>query len=156
MSAAPVALIIAVGMAVTSEQAIGIARGQWPEGGEMAGVAWHVQRLDRPGTAYYLVVLSQGDRAAAVVTIESETGRVGSKAGLQSTSPVQVDARRARQLAGGDESADAALVWTPSQISRSQLYPFWRVRVGERWRYVSQQAATFDILTTTGPGGAAR
>ena len=58
MSAASVALIIAAGMTVTSEQAIGIARGQWPDGGEMAGVAWHVQRLDRPGTAYYLVVLS--------------------------------------------------------------------------------------------------
>jgi hypothetical protein len=157
MSATLQGLIMAMAMALTSEQAIGIARSAFPDGGAMDAVASIVQRLDRPGSAYYLVVLSRDNRPQGVVTIDRATGRVGSSARLQEGgSPLKVDAPRARQLAGADEAAEAELVWAPSRASRSPLYPFWRVQAGPRWRYVNQQEQVFDSLNAPGPGGGPR
>jgi hypothetical protein len=143
-----------IAMALTSEQAIQVARTLWPADPAPA-VAWSVRRLDRPDSGYFLVVLGPEDRAERAVIVERETGRVGSSAKLQAGgSPVKVDAGRARRLAGAAESADAELVWAPSQASRSPLYPIWRVYVGSRSRYVNQQEELFETLSSVGPGGA--
>jgi hypothetical protein len=147
-------------MALTSDEAIERARTLWPgEAPPGAGEAttWRVRRLDRPGSAYYLVVLVSGADAAHLAIVDQATGRIGSSATLANgRSPVSLSAERACELAGAARSEPAELVWMPSQASRSPLYPIWRVGVAGAWRYVSQQGEVFDALTSGHPGGGAR
>ena len=94
----------------------------------IAGRAWPVRRLDRSGETYYLVVLGDEDASVAVGTVNAETGDVGSWARLPGHGPhLEVDAVRARSLAGAGETASVELVWRPSPASKSPLYPVWEV-----------------------------
>jgi len=112
--------------------AVGAANG-------IAGRAWPVRRLDRSGERYYLVVL--GDEGASVVvgTVNAVTGDVGSSASLPGRGPhLEVDAVRARALAGAGETAGAELVCRPSLVSKSPLYPVWEVALPSGPAYVDQ------------------
>ena len=101
--------------------------------------AWPVRRLDRRGETYYLVVLGDADSSFAVGTVNPATGDVGSSARLSGGSPhLEVDAAQARALAGAGETAGAELVWRPSPMSKSPLYPFWEVELPDGPVYVDQ------------------
>jgi hypothetical protein len=145
-------------MALTPDQAIALARAVRPGDTTAAppepATAWLVRRLDRPDTSYYVVVLGAAPGPAHVALVDGTTGRIGSSATLRNgQSPVAVSADRARAIAGAGEADDAELVWTPSQATRSPLYPVWRVRAAGTWRYVDQQGRVFDRLMEAGPGG---
>jgi hypothetical protein len=112
--------------------AVGAANG-------VAGRVWPVRRLDRPGEMYYLVVLGDDDASIAVGTVNVVTGDVGSSAHLPGRGPhLEVDAGRARTLAGAGEKAGAELVWQPSLVSKSPLYPVWEVALPSGPVYVDQ------------------
>lgn len=105
----------------------------------VAGRAWLVRRLDRPGETYYLVVLGDEGSSVAVGTVNPVTGDVGSSASLPGRHPhLEVDAVQARALAGADETAEAELVWRPSPVSKSPLYPVWEVALPSGAAYVDQ------------------
>jgi hypothetical protein len=106
---------------------------------DVAGRAWAVRRMDRPGEMYYLVVLGDEDAAVAVGTVNAATGDVASSAHLPGRGPhLEVDAARARALAGAGETAGVELVWRPSLVSKSSLYPVWEVLLPSGPAYVDQ------------------
>jgi hypothetical protein len=51
---------------------------------------------------------------------------------------LEVDAARARALAGAGETAGVELVWRPSLVSKSSLYPVWEVLLPSGPAYVDQ------------------
>jgi hypothetical protein len=105
----------------------------------IAGRASPVRRLDRPGETYYLVVLGEDGASVAVGTVNAVTGDVGSSALLPGRGPhLEVDEVRARVLAGADRMASAELVWRPSVVSKSPLYPVWKVALPSGPLYVDQ------------------
>jgi hypothetical protein len=105
----------------------------------VAGHAWPVRRLDRPGETYYLVVLGDEHASVAVGTVSAATGEVGSSAHLPGAGAhLAIDAERAKALAGADEAARAELVWRPSLVSKSPLYPVWEVTLPTGAVYVDQ------------------
>jgi hypothetical protein len=88
---------------------------------------------------YYLVVLGDDGAAVAVGTVSAVTGDVGSSAHLPGRGPhIEIDAVRARALAGAGEKAVAELVWRPSLVSKSPLYPVWEVALPSGPVYVDQ------------------
>jgi hypothetical protein len=105
----------------------------------VAGRAWPVRRLDRSGETYYLVVLGEERASVAVGTVDAATGEVGSSARLPGHGPhLEVDEVRARALASAGETAGAELVWRPSAVSKSPLYPVWEVTLPSGTAYVDQ------------------
>ena len=62
--------------------------------------AWRVERLDRPGQAYYLVVFGDDQATIAVAAVAADTGEMMASARLNGTRPhLGVDAARALTLA---------------------------------------------------------
>ena len=111
----------------------------------VAGRAWPVRRLDRPGETYYLVVLGDEGASVAVGTVNAETGDVSSSAHLPGRGPhLEVDAVRARALTNAGETAAAELVWRPSLVSKSPLYPVWEVALPSGPAYVDQAGSVRD------------
>ena len=82
------------------------------------------------------------DAAVGVATVNSATGEVGSSARLPGHGPhLEIDAARARALAGADPDARTELVWHPSVSSKSALYPLWEVELPHGNAYVDQTGA---------------
>jgi hypothetical protein len=113
--------------------------------------SWIVRRLRPLGGAYYLVEIGEPHATTWLVTVDAETGQVTSTSQLPGTTEhITVDARRARQLAGADPEARVELVWTPSQISRSAVYPFWLVTMPDLTAvYVDQNGNVHRTLDSS-------
>lgn len=124
---------------LSEDDAVARVRAAVGAGNGAAGRAWRVRRLDRPGETYYLVVLGDEGASVAVGTVNAVTGDVGSSAHLPGRGPhLEVDAVRARALAGAGETAGTELVWRPSLVSKSPLYPVWEVSLPSGPAYVDQ------------------
>jgi hypothetical protein len=122
-----------------ARQAVGVAA-------TIPANTWRVIRLDRPGEAYYLVILGDDQAPIGVAAIKADTGDVMGRVHLSGTRPhLVIDAPRASQIAK-ISNASAELVWQPCQASRSPLYPLWRVTDGERSVFVDQQEKCWDRL----------
>ena len=108
--------------------------------------AWRVERLDRAGEAYYLVVLGDDQNPIAVCAIDARTGATSTAARLSGGRPhLAIDSARARRIAGVND-ARAELVWCPCQASLSPLYPFWRISGSGATVFVDQQGKQWDRL----------
>jgi hypothetical protein len=119
--------------------AVGIAAG-------VMARAWRVERLDRPGEAYYLVVFGGDAAATAVSQINAHTGESMKSARLGgSAAHLAVDANTALRVAGLS-GATSKLVWCPCQISMSSLHPFWQVSSPAGTVFVDQQAKRWDRI----------
>jgi hypothetical protein len=124
---------------VSEDDAVARLRAAVDASDSVEGRAWRVRRLDRPGEAYYLVVLGDDNASVAVGTVGAMTGDIGSWAQLAGHGPhLAVDLARARALAGADESAAGELVWRPSPASKSPLYPVWEITLPSGAVYVDQ------------------
>lgn len=125
--------------ALTEDDAVASVRAAVGAADDVPGRAWTVRRLDRAGETYYLVVLGGDGASIAVGAVSPATGDIGSSAHLAGRGPhLEVDAARARTLAGAHEAARAELVWRPSPVSRSPLYPVWEVEIPSGLAYVDQ------------------
>jgi hypothetical protein len=124
---------------VSEEDAVARVRAAVGATNRVAGRAWPVRRLDRPDETYYLVVLGDERASVAVGTVNAATGEVGSSAQLpgRGRHPA-VDAERAKAMAGAGDAARAELVWRPSAVSKSPLYPVWEVSLPTGTVYVDQ------------------
>ena len=141
-------------MEITFEEAIASARAEMGLDTSVAGHAWRIRRLDRPGDAYFLVVLGEAQAAVAVVTVGMHAGEIVASARLPGTGPhLAVDAGEALQLARLGENARAEMVWRPCRASLSPLYPLWEVRTDLETVYVDQQSKVWPALDSSGPGG---
>ena len=111
-----------------------------------------VERLDG-GADYYLVVLSAGATARAVVRLETGSGAVLGSARLTGgRSPVVVDAPAAIVHSGLSGATEATLVWRSCSASLSPLSPIWRIHDGGATAYVDQAGKRWAHLVPAGRG----
>jgi hypothetical protein len=127
----------------------GIARSRSKLGLD-AGVparVYRVQRLDRTGGKYYLVIFGEPQASVGVAAVDSMTGEVFISVKLPGTGEhMPIDSEKALSYTGVPEGAQARLVWKPFRGSRSPLYPVWEISYKERVIYVDQQGSTWVSL----------
>ncbi|MDQ6773748.1 MAG: hypothetical protein M3024_12300 [Candidatus Dormibacteraeota bacterium] len=141
-------------MTIGPERAAQLARSEAGRADEPAQV-WAVRRLSSPQGDYLLVVLGADGGATGLAAVRVADGEVLSWAVLDGSRPhLSVDAAAAIQLSGLGPDARGELVWVPSALSQSPLYPFWSVTDGERTRYVDLQGGAWDAIEPGGRGGA--
>jgi hypothetical protein len=139
---------------ISGDEGISRARSQLNLELQIPARVWRVQRLDRPGKAYYIIVFGDARAAVAVAAVDAGNGEVLISAVLPGTGPhLTVDADKALQKATFKKDARAELVWRPCRFSRSPLYPFWQVSSGTQTVYVDQQGVVWQALEPAGPGG---
>jgi len=132
---------------ITLQEAINIARKELGYDESTPGTAWLVRRLDKPSFFYFLVELGESNSVIAVATLDSETGKLGNYAILPGTGKhLILEKQSAIELAVGPEQAEAELVWMPSRVSKSPLYPFWRVVTSKGEKFVDQYGKITDKL----------
>jgi hypothetical protein len=120
----------------------------------VTGEALRVDRLDRPATAYYLVLLTPDERQRHIAVVDARTGALDQHAALTgSAAHLTVSMKEALAAVGLGADASARLVWRPSRASRSPLYPVWEISSESDRRYVDQQGQVWDVLPPTGRGG---
>jgi hypothetical protein len=138
---------------LTGNEAVEQARTTLGLDASVTAVAWPVERLDEPGSSYYLVLFGRPDATRAVAAVDATNGDVISSARLPGRVPhLPVSEKEAAERAGLTEAV-ARLVWQPSRQSRSLLYPLWEVRQESRIAYVDQQGGTWPRLEPGGAGG---
>jgi hypothetical protein len=139
---------------VTAAEAIGAVRETLGVDLTVPARAWRVERLDRPGDAYYLVIVGEEGAARAVAAVDASGAGLMTSARLpERGSHPMLDAGEAITTAGLGPHADAHLVWRPSRASRSPLYPLWMVQAGAKTVYIDQQKTVWEALDPAGPGG---
>lgn len=115
--------------------------------------AVRVERLDKVGEHYHLVIFGPQGSRTAVATVDASSMEVGEWAVLPGgTEHLAVDAETASSLARM-AGATSDLVWQSCRASRSPLYPLWRLRDAHDTRFVSQQGEVWRDLEDYGRGG---
>jgi hypothetical protein len=118
------------------------------------GRAWRVRYLQRPGEAYFLVVLGEVDAALGVACVDPTTSEIEISASLPGVAAhITVEAMQAKTLVAGSEPAEVEMVWMPCEASRSPLYPLWEVKTKKGIQYVDQQGRLWSDLRLGQPGG---
>jgi hypothetical protein len=139
---------------ISDDEGISRARSRLNLEPQIPARAWRVQRPDRPGKAYYIIVFGDAPKAVAVAAVDAGSGEVLTSAALPGTGPhLTVDADKAVQKAALKKGARAELVWKPCRFSLSPLYPFWQVSSETQTVYVDQQGVVWQALEPAGPGG---
>jgi hypothetical protein len=139
---------------VTESEAIASARAQLRLGEHVAVDAWKVQRIDRTGESYWLVIFGERDAAVGAGAIDAQTGEVMVSASLPGTQKqLAVDAATALQIAGMPPGTPIRLAWKSCPASRSPLYPLWEIVGGNETIYVDQQAKLWRSLAGRDRGG---
>lgn len=139
---------------ITHEEAIARVRPRCDVHESVPGEVWFVRRLDRPSGSYLLVQLGSPEASLAVATVDPDSGAIGVHARLPGTARhMTVNAPRAVELAALGADATVEAVWMPCSLSKSPLYPFWRVAREGQVRFVDQQGGVADSLDTASPGG---
>lgn len=101
------------------------------------GSAVRVERLDKPGEAYYLVEFRHPTAPTAIAAVDPISGAIKGSAPLPAgRHHFIIDETRARELQQLGPDAILRLVWRPSAISRSPLYPFWEASRGSQIAYI--------------------
>ena len=109
-----------------------------------------VERLDRAGQAYYLVMFGPPEGPTAVATVDATSGAIMNSARLGVRQPhLAVTRERAIELARLREPATVSLVWCPCRASRSPFSPIWRVAGASATVFVDQQGVCWKDLTPT-------
>jgi hypothetical protein len=134
---------------LTPDDAVAIARGAFDAALPGKTSTWRVERIDRPGQAYYLVIFGDDRSPVAVAAVTVDTGERMTSAFLNGTRPhLSVDAARALRLANVDRGV-AKLVWRPCSASMSALYPFWSVTSSTGTVFIDQLEKRWDRLEAT-------
>jgi hypothetical protein len=111
------------------------------------GTAFPIQRLDKLGSAYFLIHIA--DR---VVCLDAATGALMASATIPRP-PLLLPREAAIQSAHLSPTATAELVWAPSAATHSMFDPLWAVIEGEQTCYVDQRGKLWDTLPLKRPGG---
>jgi hypothetical protein len=139
---------------ISPEEAILRAREALELPPSVSAQALRVERLDRPASAYFLVLLSYGGRERHVALVDARTGALDEDAEITGTDGhlmVNMEQAIAAAKLGGPVSA--RLVWRPGRASQSPLYPIWEISSATERRFVDQQGQLWDVLPSSGRGG---
>ena len=136
---------------ITSAEAVRIVQAEFDL--HEPGRAFHVRRLDRPGDAYFLVILGEEGAAMTVAAVGELDGEIRTSARLKGdVAHMTVDKEQALELARLWDTPEAELVWRPCQASMSPLYPIWEVKSASGTLYVDQSRGVHEQLQAGGPG----
>ena len=139
---------------LTSDAAIDRARIALTLPATTAAAAWRVERPDRPGRPYYLIVFGVDDASIGAATIDASSGEIGTMARLSGAGPhLTVDAPTAAAIARANEPISVSLVWRPGRASRSPLYPLWEIQERQRTVFVDQSGKTWTTIEPESKGG---
>ncbi|MFP3559164.1 hypothetical protein SB861_52315 [Paraburkholderia sp. SIMBA_049] len=128
------------------DEAVALARNATSAAASMMPHVWQVERSDRIGEAYYLIVFGDEQAPTAICAVAANGGTIMASAKLGGTNRhIKVDETDALKIANLDAS-DAKLVWQPCRASFSPLYPFWRVSNPSRTVFIDQQGNCWDGL----------
>ena len=111
------------------------------------GTAYRVRRLDKTGTAYFLVFTENH-----VACLDAVSGELLATA-RTSRSPVTVTDRAAIERTAMGADATAELVWAPGMLSQSMFDPLWAITAGGQTLYVDQRGGLWNELRAKRPGG---
>jgi hypothetical protein len=112
-----------------------------------------VLRVDSQTGAYFLVIFGKARAAVGIAAVDIITGEIMIHAGLPGTeSFILLDKEKAIRCAGFSAGAKAELIWKSCKVSRSPLYPFWKISHKTKTVYVNQQGMVFRSLDKTGLG----
>ncbi|HEY5750633.1 MAG TPA: hypothetical protein VIU12_31440 [Chryseolinea sp.] len=116
-------------------------------------VAYKVINLHNPGGDYYIVIFGERNASVAIAAVDGQDLTIKTSATLKGTNAhLPVDRNQAIDLAGGKEVYSLDLVWKPGKLSRSPLYPIWRVHTSNGIKYVGQTGELSQDLDD-GPRG---
>ncbi len=138
---------------ITAEEAANIAQKAAQINYSEKTQSWLVQRLDKEGNNYYLIVCFKNNKPSFIATINATTGALMSSAPLTNNAiPITIDKSEALHRTNSPNNAQIDLVWSPSKISLSSLYPFWRVITPQGICYIDQQGKKWDKVEPAAPG----
>jgi len=141
-------------MCVSRDTAIERARAALGLDVRVPASAHYVERMDCPGTSYYLVGFGDENHALGVAVVDDSTGEVSSYASVGGTRPhLPVSAARASELSGAPPIDLPRLVWRPCRASQSMLSPIWEIRTADGVVFVDQQSRIWTRLEPAAPGG---
>lgn len=138
---------------IAPEEAIVRAREALRLPASVSAQALRVERLDTPGSPYFLVLLAIGGRDRYVALIDARTGALGQSGDLGGAGHSILSKEEAIAISKLEGCIAARLVWRPCRASYSPLYPIWEIASMSERRYVDQQGGVWDVLPPSGPGG---
>ena len=110
-----------------------------------------MERLDRAGESYYLVVFGTPAVSVGVATVDVASGALRSSARLTGNNAHRVlEPDEAAAAAGSYAGGAATLVWCPCPASRSPFYPLWRVDTAAGPVFVDQERRVWTSLDLGG------
>ncbi|MFT3910637.1 MAG: hypothetical protein QM737_14520 [Ferruginibacter sp.] len=102
--------------------------------------AYRVINLSNEGFDYYLVIFGKTDASIAIAAIGTTKGDIRISARLPGTSAhLTINKNRALELCNSDNNVTAEMVWEPGNLSRSPLYPIWKIYTSPKEKYINQQ-----------------
>ena len=135
---------------VTREEAVNIVRQFLTLDEHIPAEVHPVLNLHNADHDYYLVIFQLQQGSVGIGTVEMITGQVKNAAKLSGTAThTLLSSAEALSIAGSPDGAVIELVWQSSILSRSPLYPVWRITFGPEVLFVNQQGemrTTLDDL----------
>jgi hypothetical protein len=139
---------------VAETEAIARARERLELNDSTPARAFLVSRRDPPRGAYYHVVLGDPSAALGIAAVDATSGEVTHWATLSEAGSHSVlDREAAIERAGASSARRAELVWQPSRVSQSPLYPFWEIDTGDEVVYVDHAGRVWSSLEPRTRGG---
>ena len=89
--------------------------------------AFRVERLDPPGSPYFLILLGNGGRDRHIALIDARTGALDQSGDLDGSGHAMLSMEQAIAISKLGGAAAARLVWRPCRASYSPLYPIWEI-----------------------------
>lgn len=111
----------------------------------ITGSAIRVINLQNKGNDYFLVIFGDDKASVAVAAIESKNAALKTWARLPGTTiHLTINKEKALELCHSNKNVLVEMVWEPGTLSRSQLYPIWKIYNFPAIKYVNQQGVVSE------------
>jgi hypothetical protein len=101
--------------------------------------AYNVINLNKQGGDYYLVIFGEPNASVAIATLDGQDLTIKTSAILSGTNAhLTIDRDQALARANNKAVHSLELVWKPCKLSKSPLYPIWRVHTSNGIIYIGQ------------------
>jgi hypothetical protein len=106
-----------------------------------------VKNLRNRNQDYFLVIFGEKNATVAVAAVGCEKGEIKVSARLSGNLPhLNISKEKALELCKANENVPIEMVWAPGALSRSPLYPIWKVNLTSGVKYVNQEGEISDQL----------
>lgn len=132
---------------ITEANAASIAREFFKFGNDVPASVYFVNNLQNQGKDYFLVIFGGQNASVAIAAVDSNTGEMKNFAMLTGkTAHLRISKDIAYKLANADTNSEIEMVWLPCSLSRSPLYPIWKINSVNGVRYVNQEGVVANSL----------